>query len=545
VPQLRRELFTLKIRRYVAQLIAGIFLAAFTLTFTACRVLYKTPEYNFAGRPIPPSQMLQRVLVTYTNGGTSGGAQMLDGLRDLRGNIQNTKPIFPISGFSAPQPTPILNFPEQTHGYVFSYTQGTLIGINYSTETSSGTSATLSPNSPAVAAADDGSLFAAASESTGQLDIVAGGGSYQLNLPNVYQVAVNQGVSVILAMVRNSNTLYRVIKLPASSNPVVPPGSVDCEPLLLPVYCVVPVPGTYDRPTNAYFSLDGNTVDVLNCGPECGGKTASVSVLQEGALTYDTIPTVNPLDPSAPSPLANIGAANPIPIPGGATVALSNGTTLYVAGQSLYSLNADGTLGTTPRSDGLFTGYLTPITLSNYSVGAPLSISDGSHNKLLFADNNTLWAGSQKCANGERAAVAAQQLATTGITTQAGNYNCLTMITLGATPTAQVIPAVTQVNASVDSSGTAVQVGYPNTNQNLYYYGDLTGICWVQGFYKVFTAYGGQIHAFYTGGTITDQNDPAVGTTPAAGSELNNFNITVQGNALDVAYMDALTNSAN
>ena len=45
----------------------------------------------------------------------------------------------------------------------------------------------------------------------------------------------------------------------------------------------------------------------------------------------------------------------------------------------------------------------------------------------------------------------------------------------------------------------------------------------------MYTAYGGQIHAFNT----TD------------GSEINNYLITVQGTALDVAYMDAVTNDAN
>jgi hypothetical protein len=518
----------LKNRRIAAQLVAGIFLTALTLTLTACRVLYKVPVNNFAGRPIPPSQLLQRVLVTYTEGGLSGGAQMLDGLRDLRNNIQNTKTTFPISGFSAPEPTTILNFPEQTRGYVLSASAGTLVSINYSTETSGGTAAgPFSANPASVAAADDGSLFAAASETASQIYISSGGGTYALNLPNVYRVAVNQGVSIILAMVRNSNTLYRVIKLPASSNPVAPPGSVDCEPQLIPVFCVVPVPGTYDRPVNASFSLDGNSVYVLNCGPECGGSASSISVLQSGALLIDNIPSVSPLDPSAPSAFASLSVPNPVPIPGGATVALSNGTTLYVAGQSLYSLS-NGALGSTPRADGLFTGYLTAVNLSNYSVSQPISVSDGTHTKLLFADDNTLWVGSQQCANGERQATGQ-------------NYNCLTMVTLGAGSgpigTAQVIPNVTP--------GGSTTVPFPNTNQNLYYYGDLTGICWVQGFHKVFTAYGGQIHAFYTGGAITTLGDPVVGTTPAAGSEVDQTNISIQGTVLDVAYMDALTNTAN
>jgi hypothetical protein len=536
----------LKIYRFAAQLLAGLFLAAATLGLTSCsEVVYRVPEYNFAGRPIPPSLLLERVLASYTNGGTSGGLQILDALRNLRGNVPNTKPTFPISGFAAGLPTPILNFPEQTRGYVLSQTNGQFIGVNYSTEASLGTVATLAPNPSSVAVSQDGSTFIGASETTGQVYVSSGGGVYSLNLPNVYKVATNPGSSVILAMVRNplpavsdpnktpctqtnpgGCSLYRIIKLPASSNPIIPPGAGDCEPLLLPVYCVVPVPGTYDHPINATFSLDGNSVYVLNCGPECGGQQAGITVLQTGALTVDRVPTVDPLSPAAPSPMLNLGVPNPIPTPGGATIALPNGTTLYVAGQSLYSLGSGGVLGSTPRADGLFTGYLTAINLSNFTASQPISISDGTHTKLLFADDNTLWVGSQACANGERAATGQ-------------NYNCLTMVTLGSGPVgkAQIIPNVTP--------GGSTTVPFPNTNQNLYYYGDLTGLCWVQNMHKMYTAYGGQIHAFYTGGTITEYHDPAIGTAPAAGTEIDNTNITIQGTVLDVAYMDALTNSAN
>ena len=135
---------------------------------------------------------------------------------------------------------------------------------------------------------------------------------------------------------------------------------------------------------------------------------------------------------------------------------------------------------------------------------------------MLFADSNTLWIGSQFCATGERAHQAAL-----GVTTQAANYNCLTRFDLG-TLTPSIVPFVTQ------GSATAV-VPYPNTNQNQYYYGDLTGLCWVQGFNKVYTAYGGQVHAFNT----------------SDGSEIDNKNITVQGTALDVAYLDAITDADN
>ncbi len=101
---------------------------------------------------------------------------------------------------------------------------------------------------------------------------------------------------------------------------------------------------------------------------------------------------------------------------------------------------------------------------------APVSISDGTHSRMLFADDNTLWVGSQQCANGERPASLS-----TGNTDQAANYNCLTRVLLDGTttPTATIVPAVNQ-NVS------ATPVPYPNTDQNQYYYGSLTGICWVQ-----------------------------------------------------------------
>jgi len=136
-------------------------------------------------------------------------------------------------------------------------------------------------------------------------------------------------------------------------------------------------------------------------------------------------------------------------------------------------------------------------------------------------------------------------LASQGFTDQAGNYNCLTLTTTGtSTPPATIIPAVVQSNVS---SVTPVVVPNPNTNQNQYYYGSATGLCWVQNYYKVFTGYGGQVHAFYTGPNpnpiVETQQEDANGGPP--GSEINNINFTVQGTVFDVAYMDAETNSAD
>jgi hypothetical protein len=238
---------------------------------------------------------------------------------------------------------------------------------------------------------------------------------------------------------------------------------------------------------------------VLNCGPECGGKTASITLLQQGPLNNNVIPS----SPTQPNPMI----AN-VPVPGGVTAALSDGTTLYVAGQQL-------------QSDGLFAGFLTTLNQAENTITGQYSISDGSHSKMLFADNNTLWIGSQFCATGERH----KQFAS-GVTTQAANYNCLTRVVLGGSTIApQIVPAVNQAGTGV----TAVTVPYPNQNDDQYYYGSLTGLCWVQNYNKVYTAYGGQVHVFQT----------------VDGSEIDNQFVIVQGTALDVAYLDALTDDAD
>jgi len=519
------------------QILCGLLIAFATVGLTSCHsdlfLAYKFPTSTFANRPVPPSLLAERVMVAVSTNGASGSLPILDALRDIRNNIQNTK-TFSISGTVGAFPTPILTFPAELRGYVYSSVGGTVALVNYSTEAATApTGVGPYPGATSIAIPPTFGHVYAALPVSGQLvisDSTSTAGTYVLNIPNVYQVAVNTGDTVVLAMVRNNDTVYRVVKLntnqyPTSTVAIAATGAIDCEPLNIPVYCAVPVntgsnATAFDRPVGVYFSLDGTAAYVLNCGAECGGTTSSVTFLQQGALNVNNF-TIG-------IPNANSFTAN-VPVPGGVTAALSDGTTLYVSGQQL-------------QPDGLWAGNLSTISLAKAAaspataVTGKYSISDGTHTKMLFADDNTLWIGSQACATGERA-----HQASLGVLTQAANFNCLTGVELpsGTTPlTPFIVPAVTQ-------GSNPVPVPFPNTDQNQFYYGDLTGLCWVQTFHKVYTAYGGQVHAFYTGGAITDPNDTAFGTTPVAGSEVNNNLITVQGTALDVAYLDAQTDANN
>ena len=120
----------------------------------------------------------------------------------------------------------------------------------------------------------------------------------------------------------------------------------------------------FARPVNAFFSSDGNTAYVLNCGPECGSSSpASVAQLNIPAQT--------------------IAATVPV---GGASVGLLNGTTLYVAGSPVPP-------GTTSTYDAVNISNMTRITANSVPIG------DGFHTTMALAQNNKLYIGANQCSN--------------------------------------------------------------------------------------------------------------------------------------------------
>jgi YVTN family beta-propeller protein len=115
----------------------------------------------------------------------------------------------------------------------------------------------------------------------------------------------------------------------------------------------------FDRPSFAVFSTDDTKAFVLNCGPECGGRAASVTVLDMATNTPGT----------------------PVPV-SAATVALLDGTNLYVA----------GTQGAAGKLDVISTSGL---TVSKSGV----AINDGFHSSMALGSNNRLFVGARTCSN--------------------------------------------------------------------------------------------------------------------------------------------------
>jgi len=427
-------------------------------------------SYYFGGRALPPSGILNRVLIAVQNPGalTKGTLAIVDAHYDIRHSFTNSVPSFSLAGYSGADPITIQNMPEEQAGAVYGAGDGSYALLNYASEKQN-TTVSLPGQSSSVFISRDQRYVFAANQTAHTLTVQDRqlGASYGLNVPNVYRVSTNPSGSAALAFVQDSNLVYSVYKL--QTNQKVPSNAVDCEPQNIPVYCALPVPGSFDRPTKAIFSADGTTAFVLNCGPECGGNQASISFLPVAGII---IQSGAPVPPGAPSAVTAT-----IPVPDGATNALQNGNLLYIAGQQL-------------QPDGFFAGFLSILDLGAQKITGNYSISDGAHTRMNFADDNTLWIGSQLCTQGERYHL--------GATT---NLGCLTMFNTANN-------AVTMIDS---------------------YKGDATGVAAVLSLHKVYTAEGGQVYIYST----------------VDGSSLDNSQVTVVGTAYDVAYMDSPSDANN
>jgi hypothetical protein len=460
-------------------------------------------EFYVDGRSLPPSGVLNRVMIAQQN---PSALPFVDAYYDIRHAYNASSGSFSIAGYSGSGPLTIENLPEQQMGAVYGEYDGSLGLISYAQEKLSSTIAipgglsSTTEGSPynGVMMTQDLNYVYAANPINHVVSVVdrTTGVSETLDLPNAYGISVNPGGTVALIFIRDATqvpgwavrseapasfAVYSFVKLTSAEQAAAVNnpnwnGAQDCEPQKLPTWCVFPVStgssASFDHPIKAVFSADGTTAYVLNCGPECGGTTASLTTIPLTAAS------LNPGGYGAGG-LALVAQSN-IAIPGGATDAIFSGNTLYVAGQQLQS------------SSGLFAGNLTVVTTPADTIAGTYSISDGTHNRMVFADDNTLWIGSSICDQGVR-----YQQAQNGAQVE---YGCLTMF---------------------NTSTNTVTVGS--------YLGDATGIAAVTGLHKIYTAEGGQVYIF--------------GTTDM--SELNNSNVTVTGTATDVAYMDATSDTDN
>jgi hypothetical protein len=179
---------------------------------------------------------------------------------------------------------------------------------------------------------------------------------------NAQTVVSNDTGTRLLVFSGDSNSI--TVLSPAIA---VPPVDTSCYNTPGNGVCTI-IPG-FDRPVDAV--VNGSTAYVLNCGAQCGGIQASIAVLDLGTLNVtQTIPV------------------------DAATVALLNGSTLYVAGTPPTNNACTGqtTAATT-------CGRLDVVDTGSGSVTSSAVITDGYHQRMDLTNNGQLFIGSRDCTN--------------------------------------------------------------------------------------------------------------------------------------------------
>lgn len=229
------------------------------------------------------------------------------------------------------------------------------------------------PNAPVAGGGSAGAIAI--------VNLVTQGTPPTLPIPGVQFLAQSGDGSRILAF-SNSTDLglpsnVQSVTIVSPFNVVAGSKNASCNPAPPnPVVCQY-VTG-FDHPVAGFFSSDNTQAWILNCGPECGGAQASIQSLD----------------------LVHLTAGPPTLLPGGATVGLISGQTLYVAGNP--AAGADDCAGG-PTTAATTCGRLTVVNLATLPQASPVQpsevIPDGYHTQLAISGDGQLFMGSRNCTN--------------------------------------------------------------------------------------------------------------------------------------------------
>jgi hypothetical protein len=290
------------------------------------------------------------------NSGTvSAGVYVVDAGHDLRPSVA------PISAGNAPGMMVLT--PNRTQTLVFSPTDNQLTVITNANQSAAGQIALPGFTESFVVSPDSSTAYAAVptasvvGQSPGVVKVISlssGAFTAEVDIPSVRYLAIGNTGNRVLAFSDNSDSVS-----------VITPSNIVTGTAVTSV-------GGFDRPVAAFFSPDDRTAFVVNCGAECGGTQASVQTLD---LTSNTAGTA-----------VNVPAA---------TVAVVNGTTMYLAGTPVPASSCTDGQTTAATTCGLLTVVdLTSMTVTN---SADIVITDGYHNHMALGANGQLFIGARTC----------------------------------------------------------------------------------------------------------------------------------------------------
>jgi hypothetical protein len=229
-------------------------------------------------------------------------------------------------------------------------------------------------NNTAFAAVPDAPVPGASPGAVVGIDMTGASITDTIPIPGVRFVAASPNGNQILAFADNSNLISVIDPSLIGVGAQMP--TQPCSSTQAAV-CTVSDP-SLDHPIGAVFNSTGTTAYIISCGPECGGSAAAISVLNLGGGS------------TPPSFTGQVAL-----IPGGATTALLQGTTLYVAGTPPAPQNNCPT----PISSITSTtcGRLTLVNTTTMTAATTVEISDGTHGPIEMGANAQLFVGSINC----------------------------------------------------------------------------------------------------------------------------------------------------
>jgi hypothetical protein len=339
-------------------------LISIALLVVACGALvgcsgYKAPGSGSSGGS--SSGLTNRVFVSNplfpSSAGTSPVLNIINATTDL------LSPTTVGLAGAASNPGLMAETPDRSKTLVFSSAENVIAVVANATESGAGSIAlpaetksivTDPDNVTAYAAVPTAPVGAQAPGAVEVLDLTKGRIKGTIPVASVRTIVQSAKGAFILAFADNSSTVT-VIKIASFGT------NTDAR---------TPV-GGFDHPVSAVFSPDDSKAFILECGPECGGTSAAVTVLD---LTTNL--------PGTRIPVA------------AASIGFLDGTVIYVAGTPPGTLCGAGTAALT-------CGELTVISTLSLAVTStsPILISDGTHDRMVLTTDGQLYIGANHCTN--------------------------------------------------------------------------------------------------------------------------------------------------
>ena len=306
----------------------------------------------------------------FSNGASASGVPVLN---VVDGQLDLISPSVVSVGATNPTPGMMVLFPNKRKTLVFSASNNAITAVSNASQTvaqdSAGNTETLTLpgfTESIVVAPDNATAFAAIP--TTLVNGQSPGTVQVLNLTTDTTIATLPVAGArFLAQSHNGN---RILVLGSRSDTVtvLTPSSVGTS--TDPRFDVQS--SLFDHPVWAVFSSDDSTAYILNCGPECGGTAASITLLD--------------INSNLPGPT--------IPVDAG-TIGLISGNILYVAGTKPGTTCAGSTTATLATT----CGEVSAVDLGTLTVSATATITDGYHNRIQMGANNQLFIGAHACTN--------------------------------------------------------------------------------------------------------------------------------------------------